>query len=160
MATYYAITHKTTGKPLVSSVHLPIYWLKKVADGVAKNFKHHIVVPVDSDQLECVLYGEVVKKDTQKQIEYCRYVCTAYWRVEFDWVVDGRRDEDRPIMKKLLVMALLKKFPGIEFKTITEVLKQKSHAGIHRMLKTAKSWISHNDEQMMKYYEPVKHLLT
>jgi DNA/RNA endonuclease G (NUC1) len=49
---YYAVVHKETGKLLVESNRLPIYWLKSEAEKRAKSFQDFIVQPVDIEKLE------------------------------------------------------------------------------------------------------------
>lgn len=55
---YYAIVSKKTGKPLLLGGHLPIYWRKKVAEGISSKFPKSEVVTVSGDELQELLSRE------------------------------------------------------------------------------------------------------
>ena len=59
---YYIIVHEKTGKPLVISAMLPMYWLKGVAKHVADLYNGYVVKPVSIEQLESIIDNQQKSK--------------------------------------------------------------------------------------------------
>lgn len=88
----------------------------------------------------------------------CEIVC-SHWGVTLGWLRRPRRDNGRPIMKKIIWMVLKSKFPKEPVINLAIIVGHQNHAGVHHGLKKAKGWIETKDELFIKYYEPVKHLI-
>lgn len=159
MTTYYVVVHEKTGRLLAGTSRLPIYKIKRVAKQTADRYPGYVVNNINSNNLSAIIEDQHKIWDKQKMVEFCQYVCTSCWRVEFEWVINGRRNEERPVMKKILYLVLVKKFPGARLKDLANIMGHKDHAGAHHSMARAKKWLSVGDPLLMKYYEPVKHLL-
>lgn len=55
MKNYYVIVHEKRGTLLLNSAWLPIFWLKKVAEYVAKNHPGYVVKSINSNQLKKII---------------------------------------------------------------------------------------------------------
>jgi hypothetical protein len=53
---YFAIINPDTGSLLTESANLPIFWLRKIANDVAKNYPGYVVVPVDVKELKRLIF--------------------------------------------------------------------------------------------------------
>lgn len=158
MATHYVVVNARTGKFLISNSRLPIYWKRNSAKQQANRYPGHTVAKIDSDVLESII--EPFKDSNLYKIEqFCRDICTVYWNVSFDWVIDGSRAERRPIMKMVLYMLIKKRYPELTLKSMAKMMNHKDHAGPKHSLDRAKRWHGVSDPVFIKYYEPVKHLL-
>lgn len=157
MTNYYVIVHGKTGRLLVSSSRLPIYWVKRVAKQTADRWPGYVVAKIGSDNLQSVIQ-DFERHEEDKMVKFCTSVCKL-WDVSFEWVINGRRTNQRPMMKKILYLILVKHFPGVTLKKLASVMGHKDHAGPLHSMRRAKNWISVSDPVIMKYYEPVKHLL-
>jgi hypothetical protein len=49
---YFAIVNQETGSLLTKNGNLPIFWMRKIANDVAKNYPGYVVVPVDKKELK------------------------------------------------------------------------------------------------------------
>lgn len=59
---YFAVVHNETGKFLLNGSKIPIYWLRKVAQEAAKEYRDYIVQPVNIDDLERLVLKQRNKK--------------------------------------------------------------------------------------------------
>lgn len=59
---YFAVVHKETGKFLLNSGSLPIYWNKGLATEWANKFSGYIVQPVNIKELERLVLSKSNKK--------------------------------------------------------------------------------------------------
>lgn len=153
---YFIIINERTGKPIVTDARLPIYYIKSVAKQFATRFHGSIVRTIDSSHLEGIIGVFEVNTDIQECVKFCSHVCDC-WNVSFEWVIENSRAKYRPIMRQLLYLLLMKKFPGIKQRELSALMNQKSHTTISKALPNIRKWISVNDPLVMQYYEPIKH---
>jgi len=68
---YYAVVKKENGNLLVSDGKLPIYWNKKVAQEMAKEFRDYCVTRISVDNLErSILYSKPLQAKAQQNLKW------------------------------------------------------------------------------------------
>jgi hypothetical protein len=154
---YYAVINEKTGRLLLSTSRLPIYWVRKVAKQTADRFPGYVVRRIENIHLESII-ETFPHASADEMRRLCCAICT-HWDVSFDWVTDGSREKYRPTMKMILYMILKKNFPKARAIDFAKLMGHRNHSGVHHSLKRANRWLSLNDKLFMKYYEPVKHFL-
>lgn len=83
--------------------------------------------------------------------------CAKIWSVEIEYIIQRTRKKEPVAMRKVLSM-LLRKRTDLSLYKISQRLGFSDHADVLHAVKSGTDLLEVNDEVLIKFYEPVKHL--
>jgi hypothetical protein len=109
-----------------------------------------------STGLKVTLLPRLSSRDVSANLKVMFANMCNCWEVTLDYVSDKSRNNNRPMMRKLLWMAGRLQYPTASYSCLGQLTGISNHVTVLRGIKEGNNWLKVKDAKFMVYYELVK----
>lgn len=94
-----------------------------------------------------------------RALELTHIMCSI-WNVRYEWLIEPNRRHNRPIMRRIIWLAIKRNFPDVTHETASRITGVTNHTTSVKGVREAIKWLAIKDALFMRYYTPVAHLVS